>query len=62
MELKEIRLKSIEELNQTLKEMQSKLDDLNFKVRQKQLKNMREVRVIKKDIARILTVIKQKKA
>ena len=61
MELKEIRLKSIEELNQILKEMQGKLDDLNFKVRQKQLKNMREVRVIKKDIARIFTVIKEKK-
>lgn len=61
MEIKEIKIKPIEELNQLLKEMRKKLDDLNFKVRQKQLKNVREVRTIKKDIARILMILKGKK-
>ena len=37
--------------------LRKKLSDLKFKVSQNQLKNIREVRMIKKDIARILTVV-----
>lgn len=60
MEIKELRLKEIEELNQLLKDSRKKLDDLRFKVKQGQLKNVREIRFVKKDIAKIMTVIKEK--
>lgn len=60
MEIKELRLKEITELNQLLKDNRKKLDDLRFKIKQGQLKNIREIRFVKKDIAKILTVIKEK--
>jgi len=60
MEIKELRLKEITELNQLLKDNRKKLDDLRFKIKQGQLKNIREIRLVKKDIAKILTVIREK--
>ena len=59
MDIKEIKNKTVSELNHLLKELRGKLDDLNFKVSQNQLKNVREVRVIKKDIARIMMTLKE---
>lgn len=60
MDIKEIKLKGISELQHLLLESRKKLDELMFKARQKQLKNIREIREVKKDIARILTVLKTK--
>ena len=60
MDIKEIKLKEIGELQHLLLESRKKLDELLFKARQKQLKNIREIREVKKDIARILTVLKTK--
>jgi len=57
MDIKEITNKSLSELNHLLSENRKKLDDLGFKVSQNQLKNIREVRVIKKDIAKVLMVL-----
>ncbi|HNP74775.1 MAG TPA: 50S ribosomal protein L29 [bacterium] len=57
MNINEINNKDINELNQLLGDYRKKLDDLKFKAAQKQLKNIREIRVIKKAIARILTVL-----
>jgi large subunit ribosomal protein L29 len=59
-ELKELKLKSESELNKLLASNREKLRDLRFKVLQNQLKNVREVRVIRKKIAQILTILKQK--
>lgn len=59
MEIKEIKTKSIPELNHLLEELRKKLGDLNFKVAQNQLKNIREIRVIKKDIAKVLMTLNQ---
>jgi ribosomal protein L29 len=61
MQIKEIRSKSIGELEHDLVELHKKFDDLNFKVRQKQLKNIREIRSVKSTMARILTILKEKK-
>ena len=61
-ELKELKLKSETELNRLLVSSREKLRDLRFKVTQNQLKNIREVRMIRKKIAKILTILKQKKA
>lgn len=61
MDIKELRGKEIRELNHLLSDLRKNLDDLNFKVAQKQLKNVREVRNVKRDIARVLTVLKGKR-
>ncbi|MFA5188603.1 MAG: 50S ribosomal protein L29 [Patescibacteria group bacterium] len=59
-ELKELKLKSETELKKLLGSSREKLRDLRFKVSQNQLKNIRETRIIKKKIAKILTLLKQK--
>jgi len=60
MKVKELKLKTKDELKQLLAEYGAKLRELNFKLANKQLKNIREVRSVKKTIARILTILKQK--
>lgn len=64
MNIKETTNKDINELDHLLQDLRKKLDDLKSKAVQKQLKNIREIRMVKKDIARILTVLagKNKKA
>lgn len=61
MELKELKNKTEKELKQVLNEFRDKLRDLRFKDGNKQLKNVREIREIKKTIARILTLLSIKK-
>jgi len=61
MELKELKLKTEKELKQILNKFRDKLRDLRFKDANKQLKDVREIRVIKKTIARVLTLLKVKK-
>jgi large subunit ribosomal protein L29 len=60
MKPSEIRLKTKEELLRDVKELRGKLRDLNFDLSSGKVKNVREIRNIKKDIARILTIIKEK--
>lgn len=55
MKIKDIVLKSENELKALLAEYQSKVRELNFKVASRQLKNLRELREAKKVVARILT-------
>jgi len=61
MKFKEIKNKTEAELQKMLKSNREKLRDLRFKVANKQLKNIKELAEIKKDIARILTVLNSKK-
>jgi len=58
MKIKELKIKSENELKTLLKNEQEKLRELNFKVAQRQLKNVRALRFAKKDIARISTQLK----
>ena len=60
MKAKELREKSIEELLKMEKELREKLRNLRFELASGKIKNVREIRATKKDIARILTVIKEK--
>ena len=60
MNIKEIRGKSVKELNKLLFDQREKLRDLNFKLESKQTKSVRDIRKTKKSIAQILTVIKEK--
>lgn len=59
MELKELRAKSVSELHQLLAELREKLRDINFNITAKQLKNIASHKAVKKDIARVLTVMRE---
>ena len=58
MKVKEIREKNENELKKNLVELRNKSAKLRFDISAKQSKNHREIREEKKDIARILTILK----
>ena len=58
MKISEIREKSENELKKDLVEMRNKKAKMRFDISAKQVKNHREARKVKKNIARILTVLK----
>ena len=57
--LKELKDKGATELNIILSEQRELLRELRFKDANKQLRNIRQIRVVKKKIAHILTALKQ---
>jgi ribosomal protein L29 len=57
---KEIRLKAGAALEADLTAMREKLRSLRFKLHGQELKNKREVANVRKDIARTMTIIKEK--
>lgn len=61
MKYTEINTKTLEELNTLLKEKETLLFELNLKLRTMQLTNSSEIRVAKKDIARIKTALNVKR-
>jgi large subunit ribosomal protein L29 len=61
MEFKELQTKDAGELQKLLDGSRAKLHDLRFKDFNKQLKNVREIRVAKQQIAQILTLLNKKK-
>ena len=58
MKIKEIKEKNNNELKKALVELRNKTAKMRFDISAKQVKNHREIRKAKKDIARILTVMK----
>ena len=59
-ELKELKLKSAADLQKILNSSREKLRELKFKVSQNQLKNVREIRNLRKKTAKVITLINQK--
>jgi len=59
MDIKELRNKKTSELHATLAELRNQLREYKFKVHEGQLKTVDKIKKIKKDIARVLTVIKE---
>ncbi|MCX6718642.1 MAG: 50S ribosomal protein L29 [Candidatus Staskawiczbacteria bacterium] len=57
----ELRKKDRKELEKTVQSMTKKLSDLRFKFSSGKLKNVKEIKNSKKEIARILTILKEKK-
>ena len=55
-----IRENSLEEAKKLLDEKLEKIRKFRFDIASKQVKNIREIRKEKKDVARILTLIKEK--
>ena len=58
MKIKEIREKNNNELKKNLVELRNKSTKMRFDISAKQVKNHREARKVKKNIARILTILK----
>lgn len=58
MKLEDLKKKSITELHKALKEARSDLSKLKIEIFEKKEKNFRKVNVLKKDIARIMTLLK----
>lgn len=59
MEAIELRKKEKKELEKSVIELKKKLSDIRFTLSANQLKNLKEVGNIKKDIARILTILQE---
>ena len=62
MKASELRTKTSEELEAMLKDLKSQLFTLRFQHAINQLDNPRKIADTKKDIARVMTVISEKKA
>ena len=60
MNMKELKLKSDDELKTLLAESRDNWREMRFKVAQRQLKNVSSIKAVKKIIARILTILKQR--
>ncbi len=57
MNFTELRQKSKEDLGTLMREKQLRIDELHFLLQQNKTKNVKEIAAIKKDIARIQTII-----
>lgn len=60
MKVSELRQKPKEELEKLLRDWRERLRQLRFELVSGKVKNVKEIREIKKDIARILTILKPK--
>jgi large subunit ribosomal protein L29 len=60
-ELKGLKSKSKEELYKLLLDSSKRLQDLKFNLAAGKVKNVRSIRALKKDIARILTLLNEMK-
>jgi ribosomal protein L29 len=62
MKFKELTTKSDAEVAHLLTELKSKAHDLSVKIKLSQHKNTNELNFVKKDIARVMTYLRQKAA
>lgn len=60
MKAKELREKNINELKRELEEKKEIARQLRFDISLKQVKDHREIRNVKREIARLMTIIKEK--
>lgn len=60
MKIKELRQKTEKELKELLDQNRYKLGQLKFDLSSKKLKNVSQIKELRKEIARILTILKYK--
>ncbi len=60
MKISELRNKTKDELEKTLQDLRERLRQLRFDLASGKVKNVREIRKIKKEVAKILTILKEK--
>ena len=56
MKAKDLRSKSAKELSNTLEDLRKKLETSVVEYRTKEVKNIKQINSIKKDIARVMTI------
>jgi len=61
MKIQDLRKKSIIELQELLNESREKIRDLRFQLASRQLKDVRILRQIKREVARIMTILNAKR-
>lgn len=61
MKIAELRKLAIDKLNESLAELRNKNRELRFSITNNQLKNVRQLRATKKDTAKVLTVLNEKR-
>lgn len=59
MKAKDLRSKSAKELSNTLDDLRKKLETSVVEYRTKEVKNIKQINSIKKDIARVMTIIRE---
>jgi len=59
MKTQDLRKKDVKELVKSVADLQKKLSEARFRFSANQLKNVKEINGIKKEIARTLTIIKE---
>ena len=62
MKVQEMRKKSESDLVKLADDLRGQMRDFRFKIANKELKNHQQLKQVKKDIARILTLLKEKGA
>ena len=62
MKAAELRQMSVEELNAKLAELKEELFNLRFQLEVQQLENPHKIKDVKHDIARVMTVLREKNA
>jgi large subunit ribosomal protein L29 len=60
MKIQDVRKKSDKDLGKLLTELKETVRDLKFRISSKEVKNHRLLGVAKKDIARVLTIMKER--
>ena len=60
MKISEIRNLSVEDLKNKLKDFKSELFNLRFQLAVNQLENPMRIKAVRKDIARVQTIIREK--
>ena len=61
MKIKELRKLSADKLTEKLTELRNKSRELRFSIANNQLKDVRELREVKKTIAKIITILNQQR-
>lgn len=60
MKTKDLQKRSIADLNKTARELQDKLRELRFDLTAGKVKNIKEIRSTRKEVAQIYTIVCQK--
>lgn len=61
MKMKELQNMSATELQRQLSALREQFRDLRFRIKSKEVKNNHQLKVVRSDIARILTILNQEK-
>ena len=62
MKATQLREQSVDELNKTLSDLEEQLFKLRFQKSTGQIENPIKIRLVRKDIARVLTVLNERRA